>query len=84
MDLIQPSGEHNLDEVRVKFKQWRNRCDKRKTIPEALWEAAASLYPAHSLAPHIKNPASQPHQAKTLRPGTVTESVHADGIFHRS
>jgi len=49
MDLIQPSGEHNLDEVRVKFKQWRNRCDKRKAIPEALWEAAASLYPAHSL-----------------------------------
>ena len=49
MDLIQPSGEHSLDEVRTKFEQWRNRCDKRKAIPEALWEAAASLHPAHSL-----------------------------------
>ncbi len=49
MDLIQPSNEHSLDEVRMKFKQWRNSRDKRKAIPAALWEAAASLYPAHSL-----------------------------------
>jgi len=49
MDLIQPSGEHSLDEVRAQFEQWRNSRDKRKAIPEALWEAAASLYPAHSL-----------------------------------
>ena len=49
MDLIQPSGEHRLDEVRAQFEQWRNSRDKRKAIPQALWEAAASLYPAHSL-----------------------------------
>ncbi|MBW1867303.1 MAG: hypothetical protein JRE58_09810 [Deltaproteobacteria bacterium] len=49
MKLIQPSGEHRLDEVRIQFEQWRNSRDKRKAIPEALWDAAASLYPAQSL-----------------------------------
>jgi len=50
MDLIQPTGEQpSLDEIRAQFEQWRNGRDKRKAIPEALWEAAASLYPAHSL-----------------------------------
>jgi len=50
MDLIQPSGElPNLDEIRAQFEQWRHSRDKGKAIPEALWEAAASLYPAYSL-----------------------------------
>ncbi len=49
MNLIQPSGEHSLNEVQKKFKQWRNSRDRRKAIPEALWKAAASLYPAYSL-----------------------------------
>ena len=50
MDLIQPSGEQpNLDEIRAQFEQWRHSRDKGKAIPEALWEAAASLYPAYSL-----------------------------------
>lgn len=50
MDLIQPSGEQpSLDEVRAQFEQWRHSRDKRKAIPDALWEAAASLYPAYSL-----------------------------------
>ena len=33
MDLIQPSGEHRLDEVRTQFEQWRNSRNKRKAIP---------------------------------------------------
>jgi len=40
--------EKRLDEVQKKFKQWRNSPDRRKAIPKALWEAAASLYPAYS------------------------------------
>jgi len=49
MNFMQPSGEYSLDEVREKFKQWRNSRDRGKAIPEALWKAAASLYPAYSL-----------------------------------
>lgn len=50
MDLIQPSGEQpSLEKVRAQFEQWRHSRDKRKAIPAALWEAAASLYPAYSL-----------------------------------
>ena len=50
MDPIQPAGkEPSLDEVRAQFEQWRHSRDKREAIPEALWKAAASLYPAHSL-----------------------------------
>ena len=50
MDLIQPSGEQpSLDEVRAQFEKWRHRRDKRNAISDALWSAAASLYPAYSL-----------------------------------
>ena len=50
MDLIQPTGEQpSLDEIRAQFEQWRHSRDKRKAIPGALWEAAASLYPTYSL-----------------------------------
>ncbi len=49
MDMIQPSGEQSLDKVCAQFEQWRHSRDKRKAIPEALWEAAASLYPDYSL-----------------------------------
>ena len=49
MNFIQPASEHSLNEVREKFKQWRNSPDRGKAIPEALWEAAATLYPAYSL-----------------------------------
>ncbi len=28
MNLMQPSGEYSLDEVREKFKQWRNSRDR--------------------------------------------------------
>ena len=49
MNFIQSSGEYSLDKVQKKFKQWRNSPDRSKAIPDALWEAAASLYPDYSL-----------------------------------
>ena len=50
MDLTTPSVKHpGLEEVQWKFEQWRRDRDKREAIPKALWEAAASLYPAFSL-----------------------------------
>ena len=50
MELIQTSGQQlSLDQVRAQFDAWRQNRDKRKSIPDQLWAAAASLYPAYSL-----------------------------------
>lgn len=38
-----------LEQVQAQFEQWRRNRGKRRTIPESLWAAAASLYPAYSL-----------------------------------
>lgn len=39
----------NLEKVKEQFEQWRMIRGKSRKIPDSLWEAAASLYPAHSL-----------------------------------
>jgi hypothetical protein len=82
MDLIQPPGEQpSLDKVRAQLEQWRHSRNKRKAIPDALWEAAPCLF----AAPHIKSPAAQPHQTETIRPGIVPGPMHADrGRLHRA
>ena len=50
MDLIAPSEQQSsLEQVQAPFEQWRRSRDKRRAIPESLWEAAASLYPAFSI-----------------------------------
>ena len=50
MDLTAPSGQQSsLEQVQAQFEQWRRSRDKRRAIPESLWEAAASLYPAFSI-----------------------------------
>jgi hypothetical protein len=38
-----------LDQVREQFEQWRQSREKRGSIPDTLWEAAASLHPQYSL-----------------------------------
>jgi len=47
--ITTPSQQTSLEEVQAQFEQWRKSRDKRGAIPEALWKAAASLYPAYSL-----------------------------------
>lgn len=70
MDLIQPSGEQpSLNEVRAQFEHWRHSRDKRNAIPGALWEAAASLYPAYSMH----------HISKTLRLNHTKLKQHIKG-----
>lgn len=44
-----PAAAASLEEVRALFQHWRQNRVKRAPIPEALWEAAASLYPSYSL-----------------------------------
>jgi hypothetical protein len=39
-----------LEAVRSRFEHWRKRRKKRESIPDALWEAAASLHPAFSIS----------------------------------
>jgi len=43
------NDERQLEEVRERFEQWRDSRNKRGRIPDALWQAAATLYPAYSL-----------------------------------
>jgi len=50
MDVTAPADpQPSLEQVRAQFEQWRRNRGKRRAIPESLWEAAVSLYPAHSL-----------------------------------
>jgi len=50
MELTPASGAPaGIEEVGKRFEQWRRTREKRGRIPEALWEAAASLYPDYSL-----------------------------------
>ena len=44
-----PAPAASLEEVQALFTHWRQNRKKRAPIPETLWEAAASLYPAYSL-----------------------------------
>lgn len=44
-----PAAPASLEEVQALFEHWRQNRKKRAPIPETLWEAAASLYPAYSL-----------------------------------
>jgi len=44
-----PAPAASLEEVQALFAHWRQNRKKRAPIPETLWEAAASLYPAYSL-----------------------------------
>ena len=39
----------SLEEVQGQFQVWRQRRTKGQRIPEALWQAAAALYPRHSI-----------------------------------
>ena len=43
------NDKKRLEEVRERFEQWRGSRNKRGRIPDALWQAAATLYPAYSL-----------------------------------
>ena len=43
------NDKRRLEEVRERFEEWRDSRDKRGRIPDALWQAAATLYPAYSL-----------------------------------
>ena len=44
-----PTDKRRLEEVRERFAQWRDSRDNRGRIPDALWEAATTLYPAYSV-----------------------------------
>ncbi len=43
------NDKRHLEEVQERFREWRASRDKRGRIPDALWQAAATLYPAYSL-----------------------------------
>ena len=43
------SGSQSLEEVQGQFDAWRQQRTKGQRIPEALWKAAAALYPGHSI-----------------------------------
>ncbi len=49
MDLTTTSDQPSLEQVQAQFEQWRRHRGRRRAIPESLWEAAASLYPALSI-----------------------------------
>jgi len=50
MEFVSATGTpSHLEDVRERFERWRRNREKRSPIPETLWEAAASLYPEHSL-----------------------------------
>jgi hypothetical protein len=42
-------GSQTLEEVRQRFQGWRNKRAKGERIPEGLWQAAASLFPRHTV-----------------------------------
>jgi len=44
-----PATLASLEDVRTLFENWRQNRKKRVPIPDALWAAAAALYPAYSL-----------------------------------
>jgi hypothetical protein len=43
------SKNPTLEGIRDQFETWRKTREKRTTIPDALWEAAISLWPRYSL-----------------------------------
>jgi hypothetical protein len=43
------NGSQNLQEVQRQFQVWRQQRTKGQRIPDALWKAAAALYPHHSI-----------------------------------
>lgn len=73
MALITTSSQQaDLEAVRAKFEHWRQNRNKRSSIPESLWKAAASLYPAYSLSRISKilrlNHTQLKHFVKALSP----------------
>ena len=50
MDLPAPANKTSpLKRVQEQFEHWRRTRAKRRAIPNALWEAAISLFPNYSL-----------------------------------
>jgi hypothetical protein len=50
MDLAASTNtELTLEQIREQFEHWRRTRGKRRSIPDALWEAAVSLFREHSL-----------------------------------
>jgi hypothetical protein len=50
MDTFRPAKiVKSIDEARETFELWRRDRGKRRAIPEALWDAAVSLYPKYSV-----------------------------------
>ena len=50
MDIAAPANKKpTLKRVREQFEHWRRSRGKRRTIPDALWEAAVSLFPNYPL-----------------------------------
>jgi len=43
------SGQQSLEDVQGQFQVWRGQRTKGQRIPEALWRAAAALYPRYSV-----------------------------------
>jgi len=43
------SGQQGLEEVQGQFHAWRQQRTKGQRIPDALWKAAAALYPRYSI-----------------------------------
>lgn len=50
MDIPAPASKtFTLKQVQGQFEHWRRTRGKRRGIPDALWKAAVSLFPEHSL-----------------------------------
>jgi hypothetical protein len=50
MDLPAPANKTSpLKQVQEQFEHWRRSRGKRRAIPDALWQAAISLFPDYSV-----------------------------------
>ncbi|MFC1816476.1 hypothetical protein ACFL0M_11205 [Thermodesulfobacteriota bacterium] len=50
MDIPAPASKTlTLEQVQDQFEHWRRTRRKRRGIPDALWKAAVSLFPEHSV-----------------------------------
>ena len=67
------TAKPNLEEIKSQLENWRkNKTNKREPIPKELWQAAAELARAHSIATVSK--------ALRLRYATLKEHIYGHPI----
>jgi hypothetical protein len=70
-----------LDEVREHFEHWRNTRDKRRKIPESLWDEVRMLadhYPAGQIAKALRLNSAQISAAVSTRSDFTFVAAHTE------